>query len=127
MFSILVVEDNKDTQFLISTILRFEGYDTITVDNGYSALKEVKKNLPDMILSDIGLPGLNGLQVLEELKKINKNITVIMMTANSDSEKEEKAKELGAFEYIKKPFDNKKFLLTIKHALECKYDHSQCA
>ncbi|HHE38136.1 MAG TPA: response regulator [Candidatus Cloacimonetes bacterium] len=127
MYSILVIEDNKDTQFLISTILRFEGYDTITVDNGYSALEQVKKNLPDMILSDIGLPGLNGLQVLEELKKINENILVIMMTANSNSEKEERAKELGAFEYIKKPFDNKKFISTIKHALEYKHQNFQCA
>ncbi len=120
MYSILVIEDNKDTQFLISTILRFEGYNTIAVDNGFSALKEVKKNLPDMILSDIGLPGLNGLQVLQELKKINENLLVIMMTANSNPKKEERAKELGAFEYIKKPFDHEKFLSTIKYALEYK-------
>ena len=117
MKSILIVEDNKDMQFLISNMLKEEGFDTIIAGNGWEAVELVKKQIPDLILSDIGLPGLNGLQVLERVKQIKEELRVIIMSGSFNEEKMFEARRLGAADFISKPFDNNLLISKIKNLM----------
>ncbi|MFH1856785.1 MAG: sigma-54 dependent transcriptional regulator [Candidatus Omnitrophota bacterium] len=116
--TILIVEDNKDTQFLISNILKVEGYKTIIASDGRSALGEAKNNIPDLVLLDINLPDMNGMKILDEMKKIDKDMLVVMLTAYGNIKQAVKAMRKGAFNYITKPFDNEELILTLRNALK---------
>lgn len=115
---ILIVEDNRDMQFLLSNILKSEGYETAVAGNGKKALRETKRWSPDLGLLDIRLPDMDGMNVLEEMKRINKDLAIIMLTAYGDIKGAVQAMRLGAFEYITKPFDNDELLIVIKRALQ---------
>ncbi|MBA4418311.1 MAG: DNA-binding response regulator [Syntrophus sp. (in: bacteria)] len=118
MEKILIVEDNKDMQFLLSNILKSEGYETLVTGEGKRALKETKRWSPDLALLDIHLPDMDGMAVLEDIKKLNKDLAIIMLTAYGDVKGAVQAMKLGAFEYITKPFDNDDLIITIKRALQ---------
>jgi len=120
METILIVDDNKNMQFILSNILKDEGYDVIVAENGHKALKEVQKNLPDLVLCDIKLPGMDGMKILEKLRNIDENLTVMMITAYGDVKSAVKAIKLGAYDYITKPFDNVELLHNITKALKTK-------
>ena len=78
---ILVVDDDKDLRFNLSSILKDEGYDVLAVEDGREALKAVQNNSPNLALLDIRLPGMNGMKILEKLKRIDKDLIIIMLTA----------------------------------------------
>jgi two-component system response regulator (stage 0 sporulation protein F) len=82
--SIVIAEDDKDMQHLLSSLLEDEGYEVTAFDNGYTALEVIKKNIPDLVLLDIRLPGLNGMKVLEKIIAFDKSILTIMITAYVD-------------------------------------------
>ena len=110
---ILVTDDNKEIRFIIKEILTddFPGIKIFEAEDGEQALKIIKKDRPDLILSDIMMPKLNGLQLLKYLKE-NKDrevrkIPVIMLTSVGNKEISLKAIKMGATDYITKPFDNK--------------------
>ncbi|PIQ95190.1 MAG: DNA-binding response regulator [Nitrospirae bacterium CG11_big_fil_rev_8_21_14_0_20_41_14] len=115
---ILIVDDDEDTLQLLSDIIRSEGYEVITAGDGRKALKEVRAHSPDVVLLDIKLPEMDGMKVLEKIKKIDKNLIVIMLTAYGETKRVVQAMKLGAFDYITKPFDNEEIMLNIKKALE---------
>jgi DNA-binding NtrC family response regulator len=117
MEKILIVEDNKDMQFLLSNILKNEGYQVSVAGEGSKALKELKGPSADLVLLDIHLPDMNGMTILEEIKKLNNDLSVIMLTAYGEIKGAVQAMKLGAFEYITKPFDNDELLIVIKRAL----------
>lgn len=121
METILIVDDDKDMQFNLFNILKDEGYEVIAVGDGRRALKEVKMRSPNIVLLDIRLPGMDGMKILEEMKKINKDLMEIMLTAYGDIKNAVKAMKLGAFDYITKPFNNEELILTIKKALQSQY------
>jgi len=121
METVLVVDDNKDMQFTLSSILKEEGYEPLTMGDGKRAIKEVKTKSPDVVLLDIRLPGMDGMKILEEMRKIDKDLIVIMLTAYGDVKGAVKAMKLGAFDYITKPFDNEEIVLVIKKALRARY------
>lgn len=121
MQTILIVDDNKDMQFTLSNILKEEGYKTIAIGEGRRAIKEVKTKAPDMILLDIKLPDMDGMKVLEEMKKIDKDLVIIMLTAFGDVKSAVRAMKEGAFHYITKPFDNEELVLIIKKAFQSQY------
>jgi two-component system response regulator AtoC len=114
---ILIVDDNEDLQFNISSLLESEGFKTYTAGNGVTALSEVRSKKPDLILLDMKLPGMDGLKILEEVKKIDKSITVIMLTAYGDVKSAVHAMKSGVYDYITKPFNNDEIVLTITKAL----------
>lgn len=118
MERILVVDDDKDIRFNLSSILKDEGYDVLAVEDGKEAIKAVQNNSPNLALLDIRLPGMDGMKVLEEIKKIDKDLIVIMLTAYGEVKSAVQAMNLGAFDYITKPFDNEEIILNIKKALE---------
>lgn len=121
METILIVDDNRDIQFTLSNILKDQGYGTICAPDGERAIKEVKKKSPNLALLDIKLPGMDGMKILEEMKQINKDLTIIMLTAFGDVKDAVRAMRLGAFDYITKPFDNEEIVLIVKKALQTQY------
>lgn len=121
MEKILVVDDNKDLRFNLSSILKEEGYDVIAVGDGREALKKANRESPNLVLLDIRLPGMDGMRLLEEMKRNDKDLVIIMLTAYGDIKDTVKAMKLGAFDYITKPFNNETLILTIKKALQTQY------
>ncbi len=117
MKRILIVDDDKDLCFNLSCILKEEGHEVIAASDGKQALNALAENVPDLVLLDVRLPGMDGVELLEEMKKIEKNLPIIMLTAYSDVKSAVKAMKLGAFDYITKPFDNEELTLVIKKAL----------
>ena len=118
MERILIVEDNKDMQFLLSHILEEEGYKTSVAGNGKKALKKIEEITPNLVVLDVRMPKMDGFEVLEKVKKINPEIQIIMITAYGEIRDSVKAMKLGAYDYITKPFDNDEIIFTIKKALK---------
>ncbi len=118
---ILVVEDERDMQFILANILKEKGYETIVTEDGQKALREVKKGSVNLVLLDIRLPGMDGMKVLEKIKEIDKDLSVIMLTASGDIRDSVRAMKLGATDYLTKPFETEELVLTIKKALKTQY------
>lgn len=108
---LLFVEDEDDLIEIISDTLDKLDTNYLTAKNGEEALKLVEKN-PDlsMIITDINMPVMNGLEMIEELKQKNINLPIIVMSAHTELEYINKAKELGVNDYLLKPFDFIKFI-----------------
>ncbi len=104
--TLLIVDDERTIRVSIKAALAGEGYNFIEADSGKEALKKAEKNTPDLILLDIMMPGMDGFEVLKQLKKnpLTKRIPVIMITAKSDIQSVEKSHSEGAIYYITKPF-----------------------
>jgi len=103
MQTILIVDDDKSIRYSLKRML--EGnFSILTAQNGEEALNQVKKNLPDLVIMDIKMPGRNGMDVLKEIKTIDPKSLVIMMTAYGTTETAIEAMKYGAFDYILKPF-----------------------
>ncbi|HMP74551.1 MAG TPA: response regulator transcription factor [Kiritimatiellia bacterium] len=115
--NILVVEDEEDIQELIRFNLVKEGYDVACVDNGEDALKYCKKQLPDLILLDIMLPGIDGLEVCRMLKRDERtqDIPVVLITAKGEEADIVAGLELGAEDYIPKPFSPRIVIARIRN------------
>lgn len=116
--SILVVEDDKDTQKLLALILGNQGYEVTIANDGIDALLHLGKKEFAMILSDIDMPNLDGLKLLELKNQKGIKTPVIFLTAHSGNEVELKGFELGATDYIRKPIQKEVLLLRIKKALK---------
>ena len=121
MYKILIVDDNADLRFNLSSILKDDSYDVAAVADGKAALKAVQNNSPNLVLLDIRLPEMDGIKILEKAKKIDKDLIIIMLTAYADVKDAVKAMKLGAYDYITKPFDNEELILIIKRALQTQY------
>ncbi len=115
---VLVVDDQIGMLETFTDILEDKDCDVVTADDGFTAIKRVKEQSFDIVFMDIKMPGLNGVQTFRELKKINSEITVIMMTAYSVEDLIEEAVEEGAYAVIYKPFDMDRVIQTIEKVLE---------
>ena len=103
--SILIVDDEKDLCTVLDNSLSQDGYRVLTAFNGKTALQLAKKEEPDLVLLDIRMPGMDGIEVLRKIKKMKKKTIVIMFTAYGTLETARKAMELGAYDYVTKPID----------------------
>ena len=117
---ILIVDDEKDTCEILTEILEDEGYDASYALSGRSALRKIKENKPDLVLLDIKMAGMDGIDTLEHIRKSEKDLAVVMMTAYGSLDSARKAMQLGALEYITKPFDIKLISSIVKDALSRK-------
>lgn len=117
---ILVVEDNEKNRKLIRVVLKAKGYEIIEAEDAETAINYLKTNVPDLILMDIGLPGLDGLQLTRQIKQneTTKKIPVIAVTAHAMRGDEEKILGAGCDDYISKPINVGEFPLTIARILE---------
>ncbi|MFQ6092941.1 MAG: response regulator [bacterium] len=105
MARILVVDDEQETREFISEFLELRGYQVLTAANGLEAISAVKSERPHIVLLDIRMPGLDGLEALQRIRAIDKEVGVIMVTAVKDEKIGEYALKLGACDYITKPID----------------------
>lgn len=119
---ILVIDDTRLNIKLLTEILEDEGYDVYSANDGYTAIDIVREIMPDIILLDIMMPGIDGFEVCKLLKQDYnfKDIPIIMVTAKTDSTDVKKALELGAFDYIKKPVDENEVIARVQSALRFK-------
>ena len=116
--TILIVDDNKKMQLLLYNSLKEQGYGIITASDGLEALKEVEKYIPDLVLLDMRLPGMNGIQVLKKMREIDEDLIIIMITAYGDIKSSVTAMKSGAYDYITKPFNYDELSIIIKKALK---------
>ena len=115
--NILVVDDLKGMRVTLGRILEDEGHNVVLAENGYQAIEAAKQTSFDLIFMDIKMPGINGVQTLREVKKINPQAAVIMMTAYSVEDLVREALEEGAYAVVYKPFDIENILSIIESAL----------
>jgi len=118
--SILIVDDDEVMQETLSDVLRKRGYEIFSVGSGNGALSIIKKNIIDLILLDVKLPDIDGLEVLKKIKEFDTEILVIMMTAYSDVLTAVSSMKSGAYDYINKPFELEELKLLIEKGLETK-------
>jgi two-component system, response regulator, stage 0 sporulation protein F len=102
---LLIVDDQFGIRILLSEVFQKAGYETYQAANGIQALEIVKEQNPDLVLLDMKIPGMDGLEILKRMKTINKDIRVIIMTAYGELDMIQEAKELGAITHFAKPFD----------------------
>ena len=115
---ILIVDDEKNIRSSLEGILKDEGYRVRGVPTGEDLLKQVAQGVPDLVILDVWLPGMDGLQALEEVKRIHPELPVIMISGHSTVETAVKATRLGAYDFIEKPLSLEKTILAVRNALE---------
>jgi two-component system, NtrC family, response regulator AtoC len=118
--SILIVDDDEVMQQTLSDVLKKKGYEIFSVGEGNGALSIIKKNIIDLVLLDMRLPDVDGIEVLKKVKELDTEILVIMMTAYSDVQTAVSAMKSGAYHYINKPFELEELKLLIEKGLETK-------
>lgn len=102
---ILIVDDQFGIRILLNEVLNKEGYNTFQAANGVQALDIVTNHSPDLVLLDMKIPGMDGIEILKRMKQIDQDIRVIIMTAYGELDMIQKAKDLGAMTHFAKPFD----------------------
>jgi len=115
--NILVVDDLKSSRLTLGGILEDEGHNVVLAENGYQAIEAARQIPFDLIFMDIKMPGINGVQTFREVKKINPQTAVIMMTAYSVEDLIREALAEGAYAVVYKPFDMKHIVSIIEAAL----------
>jgi DNA-binding NtrC family response regulator len=115
---ILAVDDDQINCRLVAAICKSEGLAVETALDGPSALERFAKQPAELVLLDLGLPGMDGFAVLEQLRATSPDTPVVMLTASTDLKHAVRAIQLGAFDYLTKPIDHDELVLTIRRALE---------
>ncbi len=118
METIMIVDDEKNYLVVLEALLGNEGYEIITADNAHDALRMIRDYDLDLVITDMKMPGMNGIELLDEAKTIDRERPIIIMTAYGTIEMAVEAMKRDAYDYITKPFKNEELKLTIKKALE---------
>jgi two-component system response regulator PilR (NtrC family) len=115
---ILVVDDERSMREMLSILLEREGYEAVEAKNGQEALQLFEASVFDLVISDIQMPGINGIELLARIKKLAPEVPVLMITAFATAEQAVDAIKLGAFHYFTKPFNNDEIRALVRNALE---------
>ena len=113
---VLVVDDEENVTHLVSSALRFDGFETVTADNGQSALAVIAETEPDLVVLDVMMPGLDGLGVLQSLRAAGSDVPVIFLTARDTAGDRIGGLRAGADDYVVKPFSVEELLARV-HAV----------
>ena len=117
METILIVDDEKNYPLILSAILEEEGFETFTANSGRDALDILANADIDLVLTDMKMPSMDGIELLEKIKAKDPDLPVIMMTAHGTVDKAVEAMQKGAYSYILKPFDNEQLILYVNKAM----------
>lgn len=117
MKTVLVVDDEKSVRDSLKMILEYERYDVLVAENGEQALKAVQGSHPDVVLLDVKMAGMDGIEVLQRVREKKPELPVIMISGHGTIETAVEATKLGAFDFLPKPLDRDKLLVTIRNAL----------
>ncbi|RPI78082.1 MAG: sigma-54-dependent Fis family transcriptional regulator [Desulfobacteraceae bacterium] len=115
--TVLIVDDEESILQALEGILTDEGFDVLKADSGTAALELIETSLPDLVLLDIWMPGIDGMQTLGKIKEAHPQQQVVMMSGHASIDTAVKATKLGAHDFIEKPLDYQKLLLAINNAL----------
>ena len=118
---VLLVDDEEEFVQSLAERIRIRELGSEVALDGEEALAKLKENLPDVMVLDFKMPGIDGLTVLEQVKKTYPAVQVVMLTAHGTPEIEKKARELGAFDYLQKPVG----IETLTKVIEKAYEHKQ--
>lgn len=116
MNTILIVDDEKNYPLILSAVLEEENFETLTANSGREALEILSNSDVDLVLTDMKMPGMDGIELLEHIKTREPELPVIMMTAHGTVDKAVEAMQKGAYSYILKPFENDRMILYVKKA-----------
>ncbi|MGD8230091.1 MAG: sigma-54 dependent transcriptional regulator [Desulfobacteraceae bacterium] len=116
--TILVVDDEETIIQSLNGILTDEGYDVVSANSGADALGKIEEVMPELVLLDIWMPGIDGIETLVKIKETNPHLPVVMMSGHGTIETAVKATKLGAYDFIEKPLSLEKVLLCVNNALD---------
>ena len=117
METILIVDDEKNYPPILAAVMEEEGFEPLMANSGEEALAILKHSDVDLVLTDMKMPSMDGIELLENVKKKDSELPVIMMTAHGTVEKAVEAMQKGAYSYIMKPFDNDSLILYVNKAI----------
>jgi two-component system, NtrC family, response regulator len=117
METILIVDDERNYTLILAAVLEDAGFETLTANSGPEALDILSESDVDLVLTDMKMPTMDGIELLERIKKEDADLPVIMMTAHGTVEKAVEAMQKGAYNYILKPFDNERLVLYVNKAV----------
>jgi len=120
MKAVLIVDDDKSVRESIRQILEYEKYDVRLAEDGPSALSQIASSVFDLVLLDIKMPGVDGIQVLQRMKQMQPELQVVMISGHGTIETAVDATKRGAFDFLSKPLDREKLLITVRNAIDQK-------
>lgn len=118
MKTILAVDDEKNYLVVLKALLSEEGYEVLTTQDGQRAVEIIQEDAPDLVITDMKMPSMTGLELLKEAKRLKPDLPVVILTALGTVEAAVGAMKQGAYHYILKPFDNAELKLVVRRALE---------
>ncbi|KPK43041.1 MAG: hypothetical protein AMJ78_00315 [Omnitrophica WOR_2 bacterium SM23_29] len=121
--SILIIDDEQLVTKSLQKLLKKEGYNAVVATSGHEAIEKIKSSEFDLIVSDVRMPSINGIETIEKIRQIRQesgkgHIPEILITGYADEDKYKSAIKLGVRDYLFKPFDTNKFLEVIKRNLD---------
>ena len=122
MLNVLIVDDEENARVGLSKLLAKDGHHVFAVGDGFEALKHMRQESTDLIITDINMPGMNGLVFLREVNQLFPQVKVIMVTAYGGVESYLEAMNLGAFEYLNKPVKLEQLKAMINRIFSCSTD-----
>jgi two-component system, NtrC family, nitrogen regulation response regulator NtrX len=118
MSRILVIDDERSIRNTLKDILEYEKYDVELAEDGHKALEVFRNGEFDIVLCDIKMPGMDGIEVLEQLNELNPDVPVIMISGHGNIDTAVESIKKGAYDYIEKPLDLNRLLITIRNAMD---------
>ncbi|MBM3303435.1 MAG: response regulator, partial [Deltaproteobacteria bacterium] len=114
---VLVVDDEKDFCQILFLLFKSEGFEPMVAHDGESALEMIRTGLPDAVLLDVRMPGMDGFEVLKRSKEMQPNLPVLLMTAFGGLERAVEGLKAGAWDYLPKPIDNRELVNKLRQAI----------
>jgi DNA-binding NtrC family response regulator len=118
MKTILIIDDDKSIREALNMILEYEGYVTEFAENGREGLQQIEAANPDLVLLDVKMAGMDGIETLQEIKNAHTHLPVVMISGHGSIETAVEATKIGAFDFLPKPLDRDKLLVTLRNALQ---------
>jgi two-component system, response regulator, stage 0 sporulation protein F len=118
---VLIVEDDEEIIKILDRLLSGQGYATIKSENGADAMQMAATVKPDVVILDLNLPDFSGIQVLDKLKAMDETVQVIILTAHGSKDSVRSAMELGALNFLTKPFEFKELCGAVREAFETRF------
>lgn len=124
---ILIVDDEPNIVLALELLMKKEGFEVLTVDDGQKAFEAVSKFQPDLIILDIMMPKMDGYEVCQRIRAdaLLKDVLIIMLTAKGREVEKEKGLALGADYYVTKPFSTREFMMKVKEVLSGRSDQEE--
>src|SRR4030095_7737339 len=121
MEKILIIDDNESLRYTLTTVLEEAGFHAAAVEDGHKGISEIRNSSYNLVICDMKLPGMDGMQIIGEIKKVKPELPVLVLTAFGDIKNAVEAMKQGASDYLTKPFNNDEMIMTIRKALEMRY------